>query len=78
MAELLLVMREVDYAALKATETAPNPSSKGCELDEARYIHSCRRLREIGMRRWGPHGPRVLDPDSADDGALIHALFAPE
>lgn len=76
MVELLRVMREVDYAALKATESAPNPSDKGCELEEERYINNCRRLRELGLRRWGPDGPRVLDPDSADDLALVHALFS--
>lgn len=76
MAELLRVMREVDYAALKTTETAPDPSEKGCELEAERYIHNCRRVRELGLLRWAPDGPRVLDPDCANDLALARALFS--
>ena len=76
MAELLQVMREVPYAALKRSETAPDPKDAGCQLDEARYVRSCRRLRNLGLTRWDPHGPRVLDPDSPGDLDLIHALFS--
>ena len=75
MAALLRVVREVEFGALKATEAAPDPKDKGCEPDVQRYIQTCRRLRELHLRRWGPHGPRVLDPDSEADLRLIHALF---
>ena len=65
-------MQEVDFASLKAREAAPDPTSSACGADMELYMRDCRRLLELGLKRWGGDaperlGPRVLNPDDPHD-----------
>ena len=75
-------MQEVGFASLKAREDAPDPTSSACGADMELYMRDCRRLRELGLKRWGGDaperlGPRVLNPDDPHDRDLIERLYAP-
>ena len=75
-------MQEVDFASLTAREAAPDPTSSACGADMELYMRDCRRLLELGLKRWGGDaperlGPRVLDPDDPHDRELIERLYAP-
>ena len=75
-------MQEVDFASLKAREAAPDPTSSACGADMELYMRDCRRLLELGLKRWGGDaperlGPRVLNPDDSHDRELIERLYAP-
>ena len=76
-------MQEVDFASLTAQETAPVPTSSECGADMELYMHLCRRVLALGIKRWGGDapgrlGPRVLDPDEPRDRAMIEGMFAPQ
>jgi len=81
--ELVRVMQEVDFASLTAREAAPDPTSSECGADMELYMHLCRRVLALGIKRWGGDapgrlGPRVLDPDEPRDRAMIEGMFAPQ
>ena len=76
-------MQEVDFASLTAREAAPDPTSSECGADMELYMHDCRRVLALGIKRWGGAspgrlGPRVLDPDEPRDLAMIEGMFAPQ
>ena len=45
-------MQEVDFASLTARETAPDPRSSECGADMELYMHLCRRVLALGIKRW--------------------------
>ena len=73
-------MQEVDFASLTAREAAPDPTDSECGADMQLYMHDCRRLIDLGLKRWGGDapgrlGPRVLDPKVPYDLATIKRMF---
>ena len=76
-------MQKVGYASLTTREAAPNPTSSECGADMGLYMHDCRQLLELGLKRWGGDapgrlGPRVLNPDAPCDRDIIERMFAPQ
>lgn len=62
-------------------EEVPNLTDGGRRDEMEQYMHDCRRLLALGVKRWegnvpGHLGPRVLDPDKPADRALITAMFS--
>ena len=76
-------MQEVGFASLTAREAAPDPTASECGADMELYMHDCRQLIELGLKRWGGDapgrlGPRVLNPDDHHDHDMIKRMFAPQ
>ena len=76
-------MQKVGYASLTTREAAPDPTSSECGADMGLYMHDCRQLLELGLKRWGGDapgrlGPRVLNPDAPCDRDIIERMFAPQ
>ena len=70
-------------ASLTAREAAPDPTASECGADMELYMHDCRQLIELGLKRWGGDapgrlGPRVLNPDDHHDHDMIKRMFAPQ
>ena len=81
--ELVRVMQEVGFASLTAREAAPDLTASECGADMELYMHDCRQLIELGLKRWGGDapgrlGPRVLNPDDHHDHDMIKRMFAPQ
>tara|TARA_B100000787_G_scaffold8868_1_gene6722 strand:- start:826 stop:1758 length:933 start_codon:yes stop_codon:yes gene_type:complete len=76
-------MQDVGFASLTARETAPDPRSSECGDDMGLYMRDCRRLIDLGLKRWGGDapgllGPRVLNPVVPYDLATIKRMFNPQ
>ena len=73
--------RELGHAAIAERANTPDPMDDQCQGDMAIYMHDCRRLLALGVKRWegpapGRLGPRVLNPDDPEDYALIKRMFS--
>ena len=76
-------MQDVGFASLKARETVPDLRSSECGDDMGLYMRDCRRLIDLGLKRWGGDapgrlGPRVLNPVVPYDLATIKRMFNPQ
>lgn len=67
-------------ATATATAAGPTMTAERRAAME-RYMHDCRRVRELGVMCWegpapGQPGPRILNPEHPADRALIESMFS--